>query len=85
MNTQIRANRFQKPEVRRAIAAGILVGVGALLTGLLLAFGGPFAAAAAIIAFIAAVIIGRGVFSVSVASQRNRFCVAALTTGKSTR
>ncbi len=61
MNTQIRANRFQKAEVRRAIAAGILVGVGALLTGLLLAFGGPFAAAAAIIAFIAAVIVLRNI------------------------
>jgi hypothetical protein len=61
MGTQIRSKRFEKGEIRRAIAAGFLVGIGALLIGLLLAFGGPVAAAAAIIAFFAAVIVLRNI------------------------
>ena len=46
---------------RRVILYGALVGSGAILTGLLLAFGGPVAAAAAIVAFFAAVIVLRNI------------------------
>jgi len=48
-----------RKELRRSLAIGLTVGLGAVLLGLLLAFGGPIAAAAAIMAFIAAVIVLR--------------------------
>jgi len=58
---QIAALGVNRIEIRQAVGTGFLVGFGALATGLLLAFGGPIAAAAAIIAFIAAVIVLRNI------------------------
>ena len=61
MSEHTTARSNSKPETRRAIYYGVFIGLGAILTGLLLAFGGPIAAAAAIAAFFAAVIVMRSI------------------------
>ncbi len=58
---QIAAIGTDRIELRRAFGVGLMVGVGAVVTGLLLAFGGPIAAAAVIAALVAVFVVLRDI------------------------
>jgi hypothetical protein len=50
-----------RTELRRTLGVGLMVGTGAVVTGLLLAFGGPIAAAAVIAALVAVFVVFRDI------------------------